>query len=201
MGLAKKTRDGNRCDPMKREPVTLTYNSIAKWLHWLMAVAIFLLLMGGPLFHFMPMEEKIQRAASGHAGLGSLVLIIVLVRLYWRYRHPVAPPPMPKWQTRLSQLVHRVLYASALLQPIFGILMAMTSPYDVIAFGYFNYSSLIGADKTWHWIFHICHRVNGATLALALLLHIGAVTYHQFILRDGVLRRMLPARADRGPSK
>jgi cytochrome b561 len=101
----------------------------------------------------------------------------------------------------LSQLVHRLLYASALLQPIFGILMAMTSPYDVIAFGYFDYSSLIGPDKTWHWIFHICHRVNGATLASTLLLHIGAVTYHQFILRDGVLRRMLPARADRKSAK
>ena len=176
-----------------RQPLSQAYDATAKWLHWLAAIAIILLLLGGTLFHFMPIEEKVARAASGHAGLGTLVFLIMLFRLYWRYRHPVAMPLMPEWQSRVSKLVHRLLYTCALLQPIFGVLMAMTSPFDVIAFNYFNYSAF--PNETWHQIFHICHRVNGAMLALALLLHLAAVIYHQFMLRDSLLSRMLPGRS------
>ena len=171
-----------------------SYNGTAKWLHWLTALGIILLLVGGPIFHFMPETEKISRAASGHAGLGTLVLVLMSVRLYWRRRHPVAVPAMPGWQASLSLMVHRAFYVCVLLQPTSGILMAMTSPYDVVAFGRFNYSALIGANETWHQIFHICHRLNGAVLALAVLLHIAAVIYHQLIMRDRLLNRMLPQR-------
>ena len=171
-----------------------SYDGTAKWLHWLTALAIILLLVGGPLFHFMPETEKISRAASGHAGLGTLVLILMTVRLYWRSRHPVAAPVMPRWQARLSLLAHRLLYACVLLQPIFGILMAMTSTYDVVAFGLFNYSAFIEPNETWHQIFHICHRINGALLALTVILHIAAVIYHQLFMRDKLLNRMLTQR-------
>lgn len=179
-----------------QQPAT-SYNGTAKWLHWIIVPGVFLLLLGGPVFHFMPETEKVTRAASGHAGLGTLILILMLVRLYWRSRYQVAAPVMPRWQARLSLLVHRVLYACVLLQPIFGILMAMTSPYDVVAFGLFNYSTLMAADETWHQVFHICHRINGALLALAVLLHIAAVIYHQLIMRDRLLNRMLPVHGDR----
>lgn len=168
-----------------------SYDRTAKWLHWLTALAIILLLVGGPLFHFMPETEKIARAASGHAGLGTLVFILMAVRLYRRGRHPVAAPAMPRWQARLSLLAHRLLYACVLLQPVFGVLMAMTSPYDVVAFGQYNYSALMVANETWHPIFHLCHRVNGALLALVVLMHIVAVVYHQLIMRDKLLNRML----------
>ncbi|MFT6288526.1 MAG: cytochrome b561 [Alcanivorax sp.] len=171
-----------------------SYSSTAKWLHWLTGLAIFLLLAGGPIFHFLPETEKATRAASGHAGLGTLVLILMSVRLYWRSRHPVAAPAMAAWQTRLSLLVHRLLYACVLLQPVFGVLMAMTSPYDVVAFGWFNYSAIMVTNETWHAIFHLCHRINGASLALIVLVHIAAVIYHQLIMRDGLLSRMLPRR-------
>jgi cytochrome b561 len=45
-----------------------------------------------------------------------------------------------------------------------------------------------------HPVFHLCHRINGILLALAVLLHLAAVIYHQFVLRDSVLNRMLPKR-------
>lgn len=149
------------------------------------------------MFHFMPEAEKATRAAAGHAGLGTLVLILMSVRLYWRSRHPVTATAMPGWQTGLSLWVHRLLYACVLLQPVFGILMAITSPYDVIAFGRFNYSAVMVTNETWHPILHLCHRVNGALLALLVLGHIAAVIYHQLIMRDRLLNRMLPVRADR----
>ena len=171
-----------------------TYDSIAKSLHWLSAIAIFLLLLGGPVFHFMAETEKATRAAAGHAGLGTLLLVLMSVRLYWRSRHPVAAPVMPRWQARLSRYAHRLLYVCAFLQPLFGLLMAMTSPYDVVAFGLFNYSELIGSHDSWYQIFHICHRANGALLALTLLLHIVAAIYHELVLRDKLLNRMLPQR-------
>jgi cytochrome b561 len=170
------------------------YDGIAKSLHWLSALAILLLLLGGPVFHFMAETEKATRAAAGHAGLGTLLLILMSVRLFWRSRHPVAALVMPRWQARLSRYAHRLLYVCAFLQPLFGLLMAMTSPYDVVAFGLFNYSALMGSHDGWYTFFHICHRLNGAVLALTLLLHIAAVVYHQFVLRDKLLNRMLPQR-------
>jgi len=176
------------------QPLETSYDGVAKWLHWLTALGIFLLLLGGPIFHFMPESEKVARAASGHAGLGTLVLMLMLVRLWWRSRHSVTAPVMPRWQARLALLVHRMLYACVLLQPVFGILMAMSSSYDVVAFGLFNYSGVIGPNESWHQVFHVCHRLNGAAVALLLFLHIAAVIYHQFVMRDGLLHRMLPHR-------
>ena len=171
---------------------TQTYSGIAKWLHWLTAFAIFLLLAGGPLFHFLPESEKVSRAASGHAGLGTLVLLMIAVRWIWRYRHPVSPPVMPKWQSRISLVAHRLLYVCVFLQPMLGIAMAMTSSFDVVAFGRFNYTAVFGPNETWYQVFHIAHRINGAVLALTVLLHIAAVIYHQFMVRDQLLSRMLP---------
>ena len=173
---------------------TKSYDSTAKWLHWITALAIILLLAGGPFFHFLPETEKATRAASGHAGLGTLVLILMSVRLYRRSRHPVVALTMPRWQTRLSLMAHRLLYTCVLLQPVLGVLMAMTSPYDIVAFGHFNYSAVMAPNEIWHPVFHLCHRINGILLALAVLLHLAAVIYHQFVLRDSLLNRMLPKR-------
>ena len=68
----------------------------------------------------------------------TLVLVLLLVRLWWRRGHPPPGPTanMSARQASLSTLMHRALYVLFLLQVFFGIGQAMfLTEYPVMAFG------------------------------------------------------------------
>ena len=70
----------------------------------------------------LPIDERTQ-IIMVHSGLGTLVLVLLLVRLWWRRGHPV-PGPTPNMSARqasLSTLMHRALYTLFILQVLFGI--------------------------------------------------------------------------------
>jgi cytochrome b561 len=177
------------------------YDGIAKLLHWLIALAVILLVLGGSLFEDFSLAEKTERAAAGHAALGILVLLLMSCRLAWRLRHtpPPLPAGMPTWQRRVSSGVHAGLYLCLFLQPLWGISLALSSPdYEVIALGVINLTQLGFDNDGFYAVVRRLHGLTAQLLVLLLILHIGAALDHHFRLKDGVLRRMLP-RIRRGP--
>ena len=60
----------------------------------------------------LPIDERTQ-IIMVHSGLGTLVLVLLLVRLWWRRGHPPPGPTqnMSARQASLSTLAHRALYA------------------------------------------------------------------------------------------
>jgi cytochrome b561 len=178
-----------------RAPARQGYDGIAKLLHWLIALAVILLLVGGSLFKGFSLAEKTERAAAGHAALGILVLLLMSCRLGWRVMHPPPLPAagMPAWQARASGLVHACLYLCLFLQPLWGISLALSSPdYEVIALGAINLTQLGFDNDAFYAVVRRLHGLTAQLLLLLLSLHIGAALDHHFRLKDGVLRRMLP---------
>ena len=172
----------------------LKYGATAKWLHWLVAALIIIMLIFGPGLEDMPLDQR-EQTIMGHAGLGTLVLILMLIRWPWRLTHEPPGPTeaMAPWQIRLAHIMHWALYVLIPLQVIFGILQAMyITDYEVIAFGLIDYSSWGDDDKDMARIFHICHGLNSKILTLLVLGHFGASLYHHFAQKDAVLKRMLP---------
>ena len=111
------------------------FNAGAKWLHWLVAFFVILMLIFGRTLESLPLEER-EQIIMGHSGLGTLVLILMLIRLLWRWTHepPGAVETMSDLQTKLSTIVHWALYVLLILQPIFGILQAAyLTDYEVMA--------------------------------------------------------------------
>ncbi|HEY5646260.1 MAG TPA: cytochrome b/b6 domain-containing protein [Pseudomonadales bacterium] len=170
------------------------YGATAKWLHWTVAVIVIVMLIGGRTLESLPISER-EQIIMVHSGLGTLVLLLMLVRVWWRTTHAVPGPvsTMGAVQVRLSHTMHRALYVLIILQTLLGIGQAMfLTEYRVMAFGLLDYTALTAGDETLAGLFHAAHGINSILLSVLVLGHIGAALYHHFAKKDDVLRRMWP---------
>lgn len=171
-----------------------SYDATAKWLHWIAGIIVIVMLIAGRTLESLPIGER-EQIIMVHSGLGTLVLALMILRLWWRQGHPV-PGPTPNMgptQVRLSRLMHGGLYVLLILQPLFGIAQAMfLTDYQVLAFGTINYSALAPGNESLARVFHIAHGLNSLIISILVIGHIGAALYHHFKQRDDALRRMWP---------
>ncbi|MEQ8283744.1 MAG: cytochrome b [Parvibaculum sp.] len=160
-----------------------TFSSGSRAFHWGAAVLVLLMLYGG----FTLSRET----ATWHFGFGLIVLTVMVFWLVWRMRAArPALPPMPRWQEIAAKSVHHLLMLCVTLQPIFGLMMVTTSKREPVAFGVIPLK--IAQNDTVNGIGHVLHGINGRILLALVLIHIAAALYHHFILKDNVLKRMLP---------
>jgi cytochrome b561 len=173
---------------------TLKYGATSKWLHWLVTFIVILMLIFGRTLEALPLSER-EQMIMVHSGLGTLVLLFMLIRWGWRLTHepPGAADSMGASQLRLSKVMHWSLYVLLVLQPILGICQAMfIVDYEILAFGVIDYSGLAANDAVIARLFHVIHSINAWVLSALVIGHIGAALYHHFFQKDNVLRRMLP---------
>ena len=168
-----------------------SYSSIAKTFHWTIMVLVLLMLYGGFTSEDLPKEDRLGFFQT-HAGLGIVILILMLGRILWRRTHPVPdlPDNMPRWQQIASKATHHGLYLLVLLQPIFGLLTVSASKFNLKAFGVVGLQ--VAPNETIHEIGETLHGINAWIITALIALHFAAALYHHFILRDNVLKRMLP---------
>lgn len=154
-----------------------------KTLHWATAVLVLIMLYGG----FTMSRET----ATMHFGTGLVVLVLMVIWLAVR-RGSIRPAytPMPRWQEIAAKATHHGLYASVTLQPVFGLLMVTTSKGEPVAYG--TIPLKIAQNDAINEIGHVLHGVNGFLLTALVAVHILAALYHHLVLKDNVLKRMLP---------
>jgi cytochrome b561 len=184
-------------DPLETSqplPTAERYRAGAIAMHWAMFVLVVIVGILGLLHDSWP--EKTQSFwINVHALIGLVVWLMLFVRFWYRRRH--APPELPQgvgaFSLRFSSPVHVALYALMFVIPILGI---VTFIYHgrVFDFGLFELDFGVKKDRA---IFHPTEDIHGY-LAYALFalagLHALAALWHRFILHDGVLARMWPAR-------
>ena len=88
-----------------------SYGSMAKWLHWLIAVWV---LVAYVVILYLT-SRTAQRPPPGlnyHKVIGFTILIPVLLRVAWRTMNPkpLLPNVMPHWQKWASHGIHSALY-------------------------------------------------------------------------------------------
>jgi cytochrome b561 len=160
-----------------------SFGTSVKSLHWAIAVLVLLMIYGG----FTISRET----ATFHFGFGLVVLTLMVIWLATKGGSPrPAYPPMPRWQEIAAKAVHHSLYASVTLQPVFGLMMVMFSKREPVAFGVIPLK--IVQNDTINAIGHTLHGINAWILTALVSVHILAALYHHFILKDNVLKRMLP---------
>ncbi len=169
------------------------YDAIAKTLHWAIALIVLSMLIFAWQLDDLGDAERVEMIKF-HSGLGLSVLILMVLRLLWRLRHPPpAPPPtMARWQRRAAVSVHLAFYLLLILQPVLGMLLAGSVDYSVSPFSWFELSSWMSDDPDRvDWLLAL-HASNANLIALLALVHIGAALWHHYHDKDNVLRRMLP---------
>ena len=164
----------------KRSPIG--YSAMQIGLHWLIAaLVVFQIVFGASMSEAVEAAEEGQQLsgtdaflAGAHYWVGLSILGLVVVRLGLRVLRdaPAATPQTSRLQALLAELSHWVFYVLLVAMPVTGLLAL-----------YVNEN--IGA----------LHDFGKPAFILLIAAHLAATLFHQFVLRDGTLKRMLlPAR-------
>ena len=181
------------------------WGAVAKTFHWGVAALVLLQLAYGLRNATLDMYDPVDagwyvRTIAGHKSMGLVVLALVVLRLAWRGMHgrPVLPPQLPAWQRKAAQVSHGFLYAALILQPVLGYLQSAAFGTKTTLFNLFVVPNIVPlmwqrpySRALWR-VTQDGHSLLGLLLAIAITVHMAAALKHHFILRDNVLRRMLP---------
>lgn len=164
------------------------YGGVAVSVHWLTAILILALLGSG--FQAANAADAAAKAAilRFHIPIAAMVLLLTAFRiLWWRFdRKPLPVEGAPRWQERIARWVHIAFYAVILGMVASGIGMTVLSGAAPAVFGA---PGAILPDFT-DSPPRTPHGIGGRLIIGLLLFHAGAALYHQFVRRDGLLRRM-----------
>jgi cytochrome b561 len=175
---------------------TARWGAVAKLFHWvivaLIATQVVLALMADDLPAGM---QKLVLLAR-HKSIGITILLLAIARLAWRAANPVPelPSTLKPYERALARFTHFALYALLFAMPLTGWMMSSARGFPVSWFGLVQLPDLVPTDRGLYRIFHETHEALARVLGVAVLLHIAGALKHHFVLRDDVLRRMLPFR-------
>lgn len=170
------------------------YTTIAIIFHWLLALMIIGAFSMGVYMTDLAFSPAKLKYYSWHKWAGVTILGLATLRLLWRLTHPAPayPDSMPAWQKTGANVLHGLLYVLMFAVPISGYFYTLASGYPVVYFGLVKLPVLIEKNEELKPVLQALHFWLNMTLAAAVLMHVAAALKHQFIDRDGVLRRMLP---------
>ena len=164
----------------------------ARILHWLMAAMILAMLFIG-VGMVASVSERHAWLLRIHKPLGIAILLLAVVRLAVRLRHP--PPPLPADLPALQKLAahasHWLLYALMIAMPLVGWAMLSAGGYPVMLSESLRLPPIFPASATAFAVLRHLHTWLAMLLFLTFLAHLGAAVYHGLIRRDGVLASML----------
>ncbi|CAA7612330.1 Cytochrome B561 [Candidatus Terasakiella magnetica] len=176
-------------------PNSDSYDSVAKALHWIMAAVIIILWVVGHLIDAIPKGDFRSNIIGMHKAFGVVIAILAVARLTWRSTRPTPalPATMPPMEQFLAKLGHVALYVLMLAIPLDGVLLSQSGGRAVSVFG-LVLPTIVEKSDALKSVFKQGHEVMGWMLALLLVAHVAAALRHHIILKDDILRRMMPGR-------
>ena len=170
------------------------YGAVAQVFHWATAILVVAAFVYGP----GGSEQRVYSLAKDfdrqlHETLGKGVLAVALIRVAWR-AFDAAPnhPPMPPWIRLSSKVVHAMIYILLLAVPLTAISGAWLEGHPLTFLGNVRIGPLLTDAHDVGSAIASIHTWLGDTLLWVAGVHATAALYHHFVLRDGVLRSMLP---------
>lgn len=173
-----------------------THSPTAMAFHWVTAVAVLALLGVGLWMTGLPLGLLKLQTYAWHKWIGLAVLVVTAARLLWRWRNP--PPPLPgtlrRWERTLAPIGHWTLIVLLIAMPVTGWMMNSAAGVGLYWFGIIPVPDLIPRDPDLFEALRLTHRLLSRLLIAVVVLHVGAVIYHDVLRRDGIFRRMWPCR-------
>lgn len=169
------------------------YDPMAQVLHWATAVAIVAAFILIQMADGLPKGQERAYLMGLHKSTGVVVFALVVLRLVWRQvSPPPAPPAMPAWMALASRYGHVALYVLMLAVPLVGMVMSWSAGRPIAVFGLFTLPDLLPPSPALKDGAEEVHEVLGNLIMVVAGLHAAAALGHRYVLKDGVLQRMLP---------
>lgn len=173
------------------------YGGVAQVFHWAIAALVIGIIALGFYMEDLPLGPQKFELYQIHKSLGLTVLGLVVLRVLWRLFNP--PPPLPEdlggLEKRAAKASHLLLYVLLFAQPAVGFLQSNAANFPVVYWGFLPLPALIGPNEAIADDLLTLHAALGILFATLVIVHSIAALRHHFLLRDDVLRRMLPGGA------
>jgi cytochrome b561 len=166
------------------------------FLHWMM-VLLFAVAVSAVITRELLPAGHVARPMmrTGHMAAGQLILVLGLLRLLVRLRHP--PPTRDGGSASLRWLSGGVLvlfYGVMLAQPLTGLMFLQAGDKTVKFLG-LALPRVMPSDPQLHFDLKDAHAYIGKAFYVLFALHLVAALWHHFFLQDGSLRAMLRLRS------
>lgn len=176
---------------MSKSTEPTRYHPALVVLHWLMALLIIVaLVMGGFMLSETPNTDPSKLyGLRMHMIFGSLILVLVLIRLVVRLRTD-KPPHADIGNPLLNKAAnwaHWAFYALIILVAGSGIGISIMAGLPQIVF--FGSGDSLPPDF-WAYPPRYAHEILTKLLGLLIVGHVAAALYHQIVRKDGLLKRM-----------
>lgn len=170
------------------------YGLISRVLHWSIAFLIFgLVALGWYMVDLTYYDRWYYTSLSAHKALGILVLELAILKILWSLysRPPPFSPTIKPWERISARIMHGVLYLMMLLIPVTGYIISTSAGDPVSFFGWYEVPPLFPKDEAVRNLAIELHYYLAYGAAILATLHALAALKHQFIDRDGTLRKMI----------
>lgn len=171
------------------------YDRLTRLFHWLTAALVIFMFASAHIWENLergtPLRKGLQ---SVHISLGIAMAVLIAARIVWRLiggNHP--RPHTPAVVNLAAKVAHGCLYLLLLAQVVLGFLFRWAQGEPFTFFGLFPVSAPLVIDRELRGTLGGLH--NNVAWAIILLagVHAIAALWHHYVMRDGTLRRMLPA--------
>jgi len=171
------------------------YRTPARLIHWVMALLVFLMIPAG----FVMIQQGLPRPLQNtlfifHKNIGSLLLILILLRLLYRWLRPPPPEPetLPAIQRLAAAATHAGLYLMLLVKPLAGYIRVRAGGFPIEWLDAIGIPALVPRSEALANAAKAVHFYGSYVLVVLVAMHVGAALLHGLILRDGIFARMWP---------
>lgn len=178
-----------------------TYSRTRRILHWTIALLVIAMLPAGAIFTDFDNRAAIEGLFgegsfdlfyNAHKSTGFLVLFLMILRIAMSFIQPKPDynPPLTSLEKAGSGAVHGVLYLLLVAMPLLG--WAGVSAYDapLPVYGLFDMPALLEKNRDLSEVLFSWHGYVAWAIVAFVAMHIGAALFHQFVKKDGLIRRM-----------
>jgi cytochrome b561 len=167
---------------------------VAIALHWVIAAALIFSVLTGLGYVYIDDTRTSRLSLEIHQTIGFVIFLLALVRLYWRVTHAAPPPPQgyTPAQRVAAFVTHATLYLFIVGMPISGYVGLAARGREIPVFGLVNLPHLTPRSFDLSNSATTLHFYSQYALYVLVVLHVLAALWHHFILKDDVMRRMLP---------
>jgi cytochrome b561 len=176
------------------------YGTTARMMHWIVAILVLAMVPAGGIMVQEGLDRAVQdRLFIFHKNMGVVILLLMLVRLGWRFLNPppALPDSVPPATARIAGLAHAALYALVIFMAVTGYVRVTMGGFPIEGLSALGLHPLLPRNDAVSEMAKTAHFYGRFALLAVIALHVGAALYHLIVKRDGVFQRMWPPVARR----